>query len=198
VSAASQAAFQNLSKARAMLMQLVPRLRGAASGQVVDRAAAKVQEQIDKVGRKYTEQHKLSGDAAATLNVTRDGGLVLLKANRYLDYHDWWPFRRGMPPFVINHAVKVLQAELVAALTGKPSPLLTADAEAEERAAVKAAKAAARSARVLAKFKRDTARIARREERHRKRVERERKREERERKRDRAYNERVRAREDRE
>ncbi len=182
---------EGIAKARRTLADLAARLRAAASGQVVDRAAQAIRAQVEKVATKYVEAHKESGLSESTLEVTQDGPLILLRSQRYLSYHAWWPFRSGMPPFVVSRANKIFAAELEAAISGKASPLLEMDAEAEARAAAKAAKVAKRveRKRIAAEKKaaRETKRAATAE---RKRLAQE--------KRDRAHDERVRAREDRE
>ncbi len=137
----------DMKGARAKLQQVVEGLRAAASGEVVERAAAKVRTQIDKVGHKYASAHRLTGAADSGLVTTTSGGLIQLTANRYLSYHSWWPFRSGMPPFVVTRAAKIFAAELQAAISGQASPLALADAAAEESAAAKVAKAVAKAAR---------------------------------------------------
>lgn len=144
--------YATITGARARLQAAADGLRAAASGAVVERAAAKVQTQVDKVAHKFTSAHRLSGDADDSVDTTTAGGLIQLRTVGYLRFHADWLFRRGMPPFVISNALKIFTAELVAALAGEPSPLLVAEEGAELAAAVKS----------RAQFKKDTAVIARR------------------------------------
>ncbi len=141
----------NVTSACARLSSLVAGLRAAASGAVVDRAAAKVQAQIDAVSRAKVTSHELSGHAASVLEVSRLGGLVQVKASAYLHFHRWWPFRSGMPPFVVKRAALIFAAELVAALggRGKPGGSIADDVLAEGEAS--AAKGAARKAKTTAR-----------------------------------------------
>lgn len=142
----------DMTAARAKLQKLADGLKLAASGAVVDRAAAAIGQQIQAVARRLTIKHKLTGAASSGLTLKVAGGLVQLTSNRYLGYHDWWVFRSGMPPFVLSRASKIYAGELEAAISGKPSPLVLMDEAAEEAAAVKS----------RAKFQSDTAKIARR------------------------------------
>ncbi len=135
--------------ARKRFADLAARLREAASGAVVERAAQAIGAQVQAVAKRLTSAHQDSGAAASGLTVTASGGLVQLTSNRYLGYHPWWVFRSGMPPFVIARALKIFKAELEAAIAGEDSPLTLWDAMMEEAAAVKS----------RAQFKRDTARI---------------------------------------
>ena len=135
-------------KARQRLVDLAARLREAASGGVVARAAQAVQAQVDKVAHRIASEHKLTGAADAALVTTSTGALVQLRHIQYLGFHAWWPFRSGMPPFVVSRAARIFKAELEAAVSGQRSPLLLADAAAEEKSAAKS----------RAQFKRDIAR----------------------------------------
>lgn len=142
-----------ISEARAMLSQLSEGLRAAASGQVLDRAAQAVQAQVTAVSKRILSKHVLSGRALSGASATRAGGLVQITVPEYVSFGlgAAWPFRSGMPPFVVSRAARIFQAELLAALAGDRSPLLEADDAAEEVAAVKS----------RAKFKADIARIYR-------------------------------------
>jgi len=126
---------------RAKLGDLTSRLRDVASGGVYERAAAKVQSQIDAASKRILAQHVYTGNALATSTATRGGQQIQLTTARYLKFHEWWPFRSGMPPFVMRNAIKVFSAELKAALAGDPSPLLVAEEEAIEAAERKRAAA---------------------------------------------------------
>ena len=165
--------FAGISKARARLSELVQGLRVAASGAVVQRAAAKVQEQISSVTKAKLSKHVFTGNAQGTATVAAAGGLVQLTAPAYLHFHGWWPFRSGMPPFVVTRAAKIFEAELVAALGGLPSPLALADAAAEEVAEARRAKQAKREARRAEAHQKAIARDQARVERGRRRAERE-------------------------
>jgi len=110
----SAVSFQGLSKARAQVAQLAAALRDAPG--VLNRAAVKVQAQVDAVARSRVGKHVATGVAQGSLTVAADGSLVKLSAARYLDYHAWWPFRRGMPPFVLKRAAQILAAEFLATI----------------------------------------------------------------------------------
>ncbi len=155
-------AYADISAARAKLARICDGLRFAASGAVLERAAAKVQEQIDAVGKSKLSKHQLSGAALGSLDATASGGLVQLTSNRYLGYHRWWVFRDGMPPFVVSRAVKILDAELHAAVAGQPSPLFVADAAAEIAEEARMVKHRARYKAANAKIARSIARDAKR------------------------------------
>ncbi len=99
-----------MGAARRRLAEVTAGLRAAASGAVVERAAAQVQAQIDAVSRAKLAKHTASGAALGALKASRSGGLVQLTAKGYLRYHRWWPFRRGMPPFVTRNATKIFKA----------------------------------------------------------------------------------------
>jgi flagellar biosynthesis GTPase FlhF len=131
-------------EARRRLSDLVNGLREATSGAVVARAARKVQEQITAVTNRILGEHVYSGTARSSSLALASGSVVQLSSIGYLKYHPWWPFRRGMPPFVVTRATKIFKAELEAALAGKPSPLALADAAAEDAAEAKRVKAAAK------------------------------------------------------
>lgn len=105
---------QGISKARQKLAKLAAALRDHAG--VVERAAAKVQAQVDAVSSAKLGSHEASGYAIGNSDATASGGLVLLKSPRYLTYHRWWPFRSGMPPFVVKRAASIFAAELLATL----------------------------------------------------------------------------------
>lgn len=139
--------------ARARLAQLAEGLRAAASGEVVRRAAAKVQAQISAVSQRILSKHVLSGRALTEGNATASGGLIQLSVPEYVGFglRSAWPFRSGMPPFVIARATKIFAAELAAALAGERSPIEVEEELAEEKAAEKS----------RAKFRRDVARIYR-------------------------------------
>lgn len=177
-------ASSGIPQARQRLSELVAGLRDAASGAVAERAARAVQEQVAAVTKRILGQHVDSGHAQETAEATHAGNVVQLSASGYLKYHAWWPFRSGMPPFVLARATRIYKAELEAALAGKTSPLLAADEAAEEIAAARAA----------AKFKKDIARIYRQSDEYKakKRAE------ARERREDRAIDRRIREREERE
>lgn len=142
------AAF-GITAARARLEEIATKLRAAASGEVVARAAAKIQEQVTAVSQRILTKHVLSGRALGEGTATRLGSLIQLTAPQYITYAlgAEWPFRSGMPPFVVTRALKIFEAELVAATGGQPSPLALADVAASEATA--------------AKFKKDIAKIYR-------------------------------------
>ncbi|HEY8944909.1 MAG TPA: hypothetical protein VIM73_11640 [Polyangiaceae bacterium] len=140
-----------ISAARARLADLVVGLRAATSGEVVERAAAKVQSQIDAVSKRILANHVDTGHAQSEAQTSHSGALIQLTVPTYVGFHEWWPFRSGMPPFVLGNASRIFSAELRAALAGERSPLIVADEVAEEKAAEKS----------RAKFKRDIARIYR-------------------------------------
>lgn len=162
MSARSIVTFAGITRARARLAEVVAGLREIASGAVRDRAAAKVRDQVEKVAATRLAAHDMTGAAASAMVVDRTGGLVQLhdlpsangkqwSGKSYVSLQSWWPFRRGMPPFIVGRAIKIYEAELHAALSGQRSPLLVAEEEAEETAAEKS----------RAAFKREIARIYR-------------------------------------
>lgn len=143
----------DITAARRLVAKLVLNLTAAANGEIVARAAAKIQAQIDAVAKRILSKHVLSGRALSQGSATRSGTLIQLSTPAYIGFAlgRGWPFRSGMPPFVLSNAVKILQAELNASLTGQASPLALADEAAEEAAIQKS----------RAKYKADNARIYR-------------------------------------
>ena len=119
--------FAGITSARARLARLTVGLREAASGEVVARAVAKVAEQIEAVAKAKTSKHTLSGTAADSVALARAGGVVALSTVGYLKFHAWWPFRRGMPPFVVTRASLIFARELVNALGAKADETEAAD-----------------------------------------------------------------------
>ena len=115
--------FQGLTAARRRLAELSRGLHAIASGEVVARTVAKVQAQIETVARRKLAGHVDTGAATTSLSVRADGSLVLLSANRYLRYHGFWPFRRGMPGFVVKAAAQMIAAEVLAALGSRTGEL---------------------------------------------------------------------------
>jgi hypothetical protein len=136
--------------ARAKLQRIVDGLKRAASGEVVERAAAAVEAQIAAVSRDKLAKRTDTGAAAAATQATHSGGLVQLKSKGYLRYHRWWPFRGGkMPPFVIKSATRIFAVELRAATQGKDP-----DAVSIEAAGVLAAAEAAETKKADAAYER--------------------------------------------
>jgi hypothetical protein len=101
-------------QARARLLALAAGLRDHRG--VVERAAEKVAAQTQVVAAKVLGRHTETGTAAGALVVERRGGLVTLSDLAYVSFHKWWPWRSGMPPFVMRYAAKVFAAELLAAV----------------------------------------------------------------------------------
>jgi hypothetical protein len=174
-----------VSEARKKLAELSKGLRDAASGEVARRAAEKVGSQVRKVAASKLSAHNFTGAAAANTVVDVDGPLVQLhgmpsclgkqwEGKSYLSTFDWWPFRSGyMPPFIVNNAIKIFEAELVAALSGQRSPLLVAEEAAEAAAAKKRAKKVAREQREADRHRRAVEREKATRAREMKRIERE-------------------------
>lgn len=137
--------FANITKARARLQTIVDGLRLAAGGVVVERAAVKVQAQIDAVSKAKLDVHEESGASLASAQTAHYGGLVQLTTTDYLRFHGWWPFRRGMPPFVVTRAARIFAAELLAVIGSSASgPALAAANEVVEEDAAADAKRAER------------------------------------------------------
>lgn len=154
-----RATFAGLTAARKRLAELAKGLHAIASGEVVARTVAKVQAQIEEVARKKLAGHVATGAALASLVVRADGSLVLLSANRYLRYHGFWPFRRGMPGFVVKSAAQTFAAEVLAALGGRSGTLgALAESIADEQAAGDAKKREAADRREEARYERATKR----------------------------------------
>jgi hypothetical protein len=154
MSAASYASFQGLSKARKQLAALAAGLRDHDG--VVARAAAQVAAQVEAVSRSKVNAHRDTGAAASSVDVAATGGLVLHKVNRYLDYHSWWPFRRGMPPFVVKRAAEIFAREFLSTIGagGEAGGVATEIvAAADTASAVRAEKKA--QAKVRAKIRRE-------------------------------------------
>lgn len=138
--------FTGISAARKRLARLAAGLRDAASGAVLARAAAKVGAQLAAVAEQKTSAHQLSGNARGSIVLTVGGGHVELTTARYLSYHSWWPFRRGMPPFVVKRAVIIFARELLVALGGEVGALGEEAGAVVEEAEEGARKSAAKNA----------------------------------------------------
>ena len=110
--------YPGLQRARARLQLLADNLRDAAGGEVVSRAAEKVQALISRVAGEKAGRHVDTGAALASIAGTTSGGLIQLRSLGYLRFHRWWPFRRGMPNFVVKYASRVFADELLAAIGG--------------------------------------------------------------------------------
>lgn len=121
---------------------------------VIDRAASKVRAQIDSVVRSKLGAHSESGHADSLTKVDLKGRIVEIggmpaangkrwSGQSYLTFHGWWPFRRGMPPFIVKLAAEILAAEFLATIGDTTSDLgrMAVDlvAGVEARAAKKAA-----------------------------------------------------------
>jgi hypothetical protein len=138
--------YAGLTAARARLQRLADGLREAAGGEVLARATAKMGEQIAAVAEQKTAAHMDTGAARGSVELAVSSGRVQLTTVGYLRYHSWWPFRRGMPGFVVKRAALVLARELVEAIGGDGSALAAeAQAVADDGDAA-ATKAASKSA----------------------------------------------------
>jgi hypothetical protein len=167
----SRIAFAGLSAARSRVARLAAGLSQIAGGAVLQRAAAKIGEQIVAVAEQRAAAHQETGTARGSVQLTMSGPLVQLSNIGYLHFHSWWPFRRGMPPFVLKRASVILSREVLGLLSEQNA--LGGDLGAEASEVVDEADAA------IAK------RAARKAETKRRRE-------------DRAYDRRVKASEDRE
>lgn len=163
MSAKSIGAFTDLSKARRRVHTLVTGLQVIASGEALERAAARIQEQIDAVATDKATSHIETGNALSTIEASRAGGLIRLSNVRYLAFHKWWPFRRGMPPFVLKRAAIILAAEVKAALGGTYGNLgeLAGEVLGEEAEGKRKKVASAERRRLAAKAKRQQKKGAR-------------------------------------
>lgn len=142
--AGSRVAFAGLSEARATVARLAEALQRAASGEVIERAAVKVAERVQRIALPKVEAHSASGHALDVFEVTISGSVVTLSAPAYLRFHSFWSaFRRGMPKAVLTYAAQVLAAELLAVLGDSDSAgRALAQDVADEQAAGVAKKAA--------------------------------------------------------
>lgn len=109
----SRVTFAGLTEARARVALLAEALQRAASGEVIERAAAKVAERVQRIALPRVEAHSDSGHALGALSVAITGSLVTIDAPAYLRMHSFWPFRRGMPATVATYAAQVLAAILL-------------------------------------------------------------------------------------
>src|SRR5262249_49853681 len=96
-------------------------LQRAAGGEVIERAAVEVQAQVDAVARDKLGKHQASGDALRDLDVGISGSLVTLTGNSYLRFHGWWPFRAGMPPFILKRAAIILAGKFLSVIGDEDS-----------------------------------------------------------------------------
>lgn len=144
----SRVAFAGLSEARARVARLAEALHRAAGGEVIERATAEIQAQIDAVAADRLGRHRATGDAAGSLDVRISGSLVTLTANSYLRFHGWWPFRRGMPPFILKRAAVILAGALLAVIGDSDSAARElAQTIVDEKAASDAKRAAGKATR---------------------------------------------------
>jgi hypothetical protein len=150
--------YSGITGARARLARLAVGLRGAAGGEVVERAVAKVADQVRAVVVAKLARHEETGAAAGATVTTTAGAMVQIhgmppaKGKRwagrsYVSLHRWWPFSRGMPPFVVKRASLIFARELVLALGVKADQTeaaeLVSEADAAEVAKVEKRAAAA-------------------------------------------------------
>ena len=123
----------DVSAARRRLAQLAQGLRAAGGGVAVARAAEKIAEQVRAVADAKLSRHHLSGEAAADTRVDIEGALVVLhgmppahgqawSGRSYLSLQRWWPFRSGMPPFMVKRGSQILAAEVLALLGNRAAP----------------------------------------------------------------------------
>ncbi len=110
--------YPGLQKTRARLQLLADNLRDAAGGEVVAEAAAEVQVIVNRIAGEKAGRHVDSGAAKGSIVVSTSGGLIQLRSVDYLRYHGWWPFRRGMPAFVVKSASIIFANKLLAAIGG--------------------------------------------------------------------------------
>lgn len=150
----SSITFAGISSARARLARLSAGLHQAASGEVMSRAANKIADQIEAVAKAKTAAHQVTGGASRTVAIAVHGGIITLGSIGYLKFHAWWPFRRGMPPFVVKRASLIFARELLNVLGAAADNTEAADlvseadaadvAKVEKRAAARTKKLGAR------------------------------------------------------
>jgi hypothetical protein len=149
--------FTGISSSRARLARLAVGLRAAAGGEVVARAVAKVADQVRAVVVAKLARHEETGAAAGATVTTTSGAMVQVHGmppaqgkrwagRSYVSLHGWWPFSRGMPPFVVKRASLIFARELVLALgvkaDGTEAAEMVSEAEAAEAAKVEKKKTA--------------------------------------------------------
>lgn len=156
MSEASKLAWSGLSAARKRLAELAANLRSAASGSVTAAAAEKVADLVRKVATAKLSAHEESGAAAGLTVVDVSGGLVELHGmpgcngkkwagKSYVSTFGWWPFRRGMPPFILKQAGVIYARELLAAIGGRGHAAGALAEATVDEADASAAKSAAKS-----------------------------------------------------
>ena len=135
--------YSGITSARARLARLAVGLRGAAGGEVVARAVAKVADQVRAVVVAKLARHEETGAAAGATVTTTAGSMVQVHGmppaqgkrwagRSYVSLHRWWVFRSGMPPFVVKRASLIFARELLAALGDQRQLGQALDAEAAE------------------------------------------------------------------
>lgn len=134
--------FFGITSARSRFGRLTAGLREAASGEVLARAVDKVRAQVEAVATKKLSAHVASGAAVSDTRVDARGAMVQIhempprnaKAQQslsYLSLKGWWPFRGGMPPFVVKRAALIFARELVNVLGVKADRSEAADLVSE-------------------------------------------------------------------
>jgi hypothetical protein len=151
--------WSGISAARARLEKLARGLEQVAGGTVLERAGAKVAEQVRSIARDKLAAHEMSGTAASLTVVSQSGGLVTLHGmpprnakngagRSYVSIFAWWPFRRGMPQNVVKRAAQIFAAEVLLSLGGRGTALGSLAGEVEDEAAEGAKRSAERKALV--------------------------------------------------
>jgi hypothetical protein len=149
--------FAGISSARARLARLSDGLRQAAAGEVMARAVAKVGDQVRAVVIATLARHELTGAASVSTEIAVGATSVQIQGmpsrnaknqqgRSYVSLYGWWPFRSGMPPFVVKRSTLIFARELLLALGAGAPPeaaALVGEADAAEAAKVERKRVAA-------------------------------------------------------
>ena len=103
----------------AMLRGLARGLDAAASGGAERATAERMRAELVELLEPVVAAHIKSGRALETLEVTVDGGRIAVRAESYLNFHDWWPLREGLPPSIAARAMDVFREETARLLASR-------------------------------------------------------------------------------
>jgi hypothetical protein len=113
MSAAAMNARARYTGAVARLQNLAKALEEIAKGEGLRAANERIEAVFRGVAMSKLPKHVATGNALAVVDVHPDAHGIALRQPRYLRYQrKWWPFSRGVPPFLLNRALKIYREEL--------------------------------------------------------------------------------------
>lgn len=111
--------LNGVGRAIQRLQALKRGLDAIAGGDVTLGVTEGAQAQIDAIGKSRFRRHTDTGYAAGQWSVEASPKGLRIRSVKYLRYHRWWPFRKGLPGPVIKKLSKAYSVALSAALEGR-------------------------------------------------------------------------------